>query len=126
MPYVHKVLATLFTRIRDEGIAPDVWGASKVKLIHKDGSTDVPSNFRMIALTLNIAKLYHTLEAQRVIDFMIANKYLDPTGQKAYIDGVKGCVEHITMVQEINDNATSNKNSAHLTWFDLEDAFGSL
>ena len=126
MPYVHKVLATLFTRIRDEGIAPDVWGASKVKLIHKDGSTDVPSNFRMIALTLNIAKLYHTLEAQRVIDFMIANKYLDPTGQKAYIDGVNGCVEHITMVQEIIDNATNNKKSAHLTWFDLEDAFGSL
>ena len=80
----------------------------------------------MIALTLNIAKLYHTLESQRVIDFMIANKYLDPTGQKAYIDGVNGCVEHITMVQEIIDNATNNKKSAHLTWFDLEDAFGSL
>ena len=32
MPYVHKVLATLFTRIRDEGIAPDVWGASKENL----------------------------------------------------------------------------------------------
>ena len=51
MPYVHKVLAKMFTRIRDEGIAPDIWGSSKVKLIYKSGSTDQPGNFRMIALT---------------------------------------------------------------------------
>ena len=126
MPYVHHVFATLFTRIRDDGVAPDVWGASKIKLIHKDGPTDIPSNFRMIALTLNIAKLYHTLEAQRTLEFMIANKYLDPTGQKAYLDGVNGCVEHITVVQEIIDHATSNKKSVNFTRFDLEDAFGSL
>ena len=33
MPYIHKVLATLFTRIGDHGNAPDAWGESKVKLI---------------------------------------------------------------------------------------------
>ena len=80
----------------------------------------------MIALTSNIAKLYHTIEAQRTLNFMIANNYLDPTAQKAYLDGVNGCVEHITVVQEIIDHAVSSKKSAHLTWFDLEDAFGSL
>ena len=32
MPYVHKVLSILFTRVRDEGIGPDIWGASTVKL----------------------------------------------------------------------------------------------
>ena len=126
MPYVHKVLATMFTKIRSDGIAPDVWGSSKVKLIHKDGSTDNPTNFRMIALTSNIAKLYHTIEAQRTLDYMVANSYLDPTAQKAYLDGVNGCVEHITVVQEVIEHAISNKKTAHMTWFDLEDAFGSL
>ena len=84
------------------------------------------TNFRMIALTSNIAKLYHTIEAQRTLDFMISNQYLDPTAQKAYLDGVNGCVEHVAVVQEIIDHAISNKKTAHLTWFDLEDAFGSL
>ena len=126
MPYIHKVLATLFTRIRDNGIAPDVWGESKVKLIHKNGSTDLPSNFRMIALTSNIAKLYHTIEAQRTLDFMTGNNYLDQIAQKAYLDGVNGCVEHITVIQEIIDHAVSSKKTAHIAWFDLEDAFGSL
>ena len=86
MPYVHKVLATMFTRIQDQGIAPDIWGESKVKLIHKSGSTDQPSNFGMIALTSNIEKLYHTIEAQRTLDFMTGNNYLDPTAQKVSMD----------------------------------------
>ena len=39
---------------------------------------------------------------------MTGNNYLDQTAQKAYLDGVNGCVEHITVVQEIIDHAASN------------------
>ena len=74
MPYLQEVLATTFTRIRDKGVAPNRWGVSKVILIKKDEETpnDEPTNFRMISLSLNIGKLYHTLEAQRTIDFMVS------------------------------------------------------
>ena len=66
MPYLHKVLATTFTEIREKGVAPKEWAQSKVILIKKDenGADDDFSNFRMISLTLNIGKLYHTLESQ--------------------------------------------------------------
>jgi hypothetical protein len=59
MPTLHKILATSFTRIRDNGVAPDSWGSSKIILIkkNKDDPDDEPSNFRMISLTLNIGKL---------------------------------------------------------------------
>ena len=128
MPYIHKVLATAFTGIRDTGKAPEAWASSKVILIKKneDGPDDDPTNFRMISLTLNIGKLYHSLEAQRTIDFMVSNKYLDPTSQKAYIEGINGCIEHITVVQEIIEDAKHNNKTVHITWFDLEDAFGSV
>ena len=85
MTSTHYVLSTLFTKIRESAIAPDVWGSSKVILLHKAGEAEDPSNFRMISLTLNIGKLYHTLEAQRSINFMIQNNYIDPTAQKAFI-----------------------------------------
>ena len=85
MSCLHKVLATAFTKIREKGVAPEAWGSSKVILIKKN--TDCPdddiTNVRMISLTLNIRKLYHTLEAKRTMDFMVANKYLDPVAQKA-------------------------------------------
>ena len=80
----------------------------------------------MISLTMNIGKLYHSLEAQRAIDFMVANQYLDPVAQKAYIEGINGCVEHVTVVQEVIQHARLNHKTVHITWFDLEDAFGSV
>ena len=97
------MLATTFTEIREKGVAPKEWAQSKVILIKKDenGADDDFSNFRMISLTLNIGKLYHTLESQRTIDFMVANKYLDPIAQKAYLEGINGCVEHVCVIQEI-------------------------
>ena len=35
MPALHRYLATAFTRVRDEGVAPDSWGLSKIILIKK-------------------------------------------------------------------------------------------
>ena len=57
---------------------------------------------------------------------MLENKYLDCTAQKAYIDGINGCVEHVTIVQEVIQHARLNSKTLHCTWFDLMDAFGSV
>ena len=57
---------------------------------------------------------------------MIMNKYLDPSAQKAYINGINGCVEHVQVVQEVIQHAKANNKTVHITWFDLVDAFGSL
>ena len=128
MPCIQKVLATTFTGMRNKGEAPTEWAKSKVILIKKDenGSDDDPTNFHMISLTLNIGKLYHSLEAQRMIDFMVGNQYLDPLAQKAYIEEINGCVEHVTVVHEIIQHAKLNHKTVHITLFDLEDAFGSV
>ena len=92
MHSLHKYLATAFTQIRDQGVAPDGWGASKVILIKKkaDDPDDNPTNFRMISLTLNIGKLFHTLESQRTMQFMFENSCMDKTAHKAYVEGVRG------------------------------------
>ena len=128
MPFLHQVMATAFTQIRDKGEAPGEWAKSNVILIKKDKdeSDDDPSHFRMIALTLNMGKLYHTLEAERALQFMLENKYLDSTAQKAYLDGINGCVEHVTVVQEVIQHARLNNKTVHCTWFDLMDAFGKV
>ena len=78
----------------------------------------------MISLTLNIGKLYHTLEANRTMQYMVENKYIEPTAQKAYLEGINECVEHVIVVQEVIQHAKLNKGTTNVTWFDLEDAFG--
>ena len=130
LPKIHNLLATIFTRIRDTGVAPEAWGLSNIILIPKGErekvNTENPADFRMIALTTNVAKLYHTMESSRTISFMTMNNYLDTTAQKAYIQGINGCVEHVKVIQEVIQHAKANNKTAHITWFDLIDAFGSL
>ena len=66
----------------------------------------------MIALTVNIAKLYHTMESSRTISFMTLNSYLDATAQKAYREGINGGVEHVKVIQEIKQQNKQTSKQA--------------
>ena len=39
---------------------------------------------------------------------------------------MNGCIEHITILQEVIEDARIRKKDLHITWFDLQDAFGSV
>jgi hypothetical protein len=80
----------------------------------------------MIALTSAIGKLYHLLLADRFDNFIKSNQLLDTELQKAFLKGLNGTLDHTFIVSEIMRHARLNHRSAHLTWFDLKDAFGSV
>ena len=50
----------------------------------------------MIALSGCIGKPYHLLLPECLTTFLIANKLVDPTLQKAFLPGINGCIEHNT------------------------------
>ena len=87
-------MATLFNKIDETKDAPRSWAQSKIVLAHKKGSLEDPSNFRMLALTPCIGKMYHLIKADRLSNFMVSNGYIDPKLQKAFISGINGCIEH--------------------------------
>ena len=122
----HHILATYFNKVFMSGAHPPSWGESVVKPIHKKGDTSVLSNFRMIALSGCIGKLYHLLLAERLTTFLTLNKLIDPSLQKAFLPGINGCIEHNIVMDEIIKDAKSNSKTCHITFFDLEDAFGSV
>ena len=49
-----------------------------------------------------------------------------PSAKKAFLRGINGCVDHNQVLHEIIRHAKSNSRTLHVTWFDLEDAFGSV
>ena len=59
-------------------------------------------------------------------EFMVDNNYIDTTLQKAYLEGINGCIEHITVLQQVILDAKSKKKTVHISWYDLADAFGSV
>ena len=123
---LHHILATLFNKILSTGGAPPAWSESVVKLLHKKGPAGNPQNFRMIALTSCIGKTYHLLLAKRFTDYLTSNNFIDSSLQKAFLPGINGCYEHNIVMDEIIKTARSKKKTAHITFFDLEDAFGSV
>ena len=79
----------------------------------------------MIALSGCIGKTYHLLLANLLTTFLTANKLIDPTLQKAFIPGINGCIEHNIVIYEVIKDPKNRKKTCHITFFDLEDAFGS-
>ena len=126
LPSVHHILASLYTTILKIGKPPLAWGESTITLIHKKGPEDDPSNFRMIALSSCIGKLFHLILSRRLTTFLLENKIIDNAVQKAFLPGISGCFEHNTIMQEAIRHARTKKKTLHVTFFDLADAFGSV
>ena len=126
LPSVHHFLATQYNKTQDSSLAPKSWAGCRIVLCHKAGSIDDPANFRPLALSSCLGKPYHCIKAQRMADFMVANGYINTSTQKAFLQGINGCVEHIKVLQEIIQDAKANKKTVHFSWFDLTDAFGSI
>ena len=126
LPSTHHILATLYNKVLATNAVPSDWGESIIKLIYKKGTTDDPGNFRPIALSNTIVKTFHLILAHRSTSYLMENKLIDPSIQKAFLPGISGCTEHNAVMEELIKHVRSNKLTAHIAFFDLADAFGSI
>ena len=101
----HHFMATLFTKVMQSGIPPSNWTRSKVSLLYKSGDSTDPANFRMIALSNAVGKIYHQILAERFEQFMLDNELIDSTLQKAFLKGISGCTEHNVVIHELLSHA---------------------
>mgnify|MGYP003407069818 CR=1 FL=1 len=126
LPCTHLFLATLYNKVLLTGSPPKIWSLSKITLIHKKGDPARPENYRMIALSSCIAKTLHLILANRFQKYLLHNSYIDSNIQKGFLSNISGCSDHNTILQEIIAKTKSERKTVHITWFDLEDAFGSV
>ena len=100
-----------------------------IRLIPKAAANEaphLPANFRPIALTSCVGKVSTTMFKNRWLRFMVDNKYLDTTLQKAFLPGVPGCLEHYQKLQTIITDAHKAHRSMSVCWLDLANAYGSV
>ena len=128
-PSLLPVLVQLFNACWDQSIIPQEWKGAAIKLIPKGSAVEDPTNpanFRPIALTPCIGKLFTTLLRNRWLRYMISNKYLDPSLQKAFMPTIPGCTEHHLKLSSVLAEAHSNHKSLAICWLDLANAYGSV
>ena len=108
---------------------PETWKSAAIKLVPKTSALDdpsTPSNFRPIALTSCIGKIFTSIMKNRWLQHMLENKYLDPDIQKAFMQATPGCTEHHSKLATILADAKKKHKSLSVVWLDLANAYGSV
>jgi hypothetical protein len=128
-PSLLPALVKLFNICWAQSTIPGEWKCAAIKLIPKSSAsedTTNPGNFRPIALTPCVGKLFSSLLRNRWLRYMVTNKYLDSSLQKAFMPTVPGCTEHHQKLSSILAEAHSNHKSVAVSWLDLANAYGSV
>ena len=120
-----RILVTGGTTVKCQD-APIEWCQAKIKLLYKKGNPANPENFRPIALTSVIGKLFNKLIAIRLERFLHCNDLIDTSLQKGFLSGMNGTMEHIFALSAIVQNAIDHGLPIAVTLLDLKNAFGSI
>ena len=126
---LRPAILDLFNTILSSGEIPSGWKTAVFKLIAKSSAKDdphSPANFRPIALTSTISKLFSGILKDRWLRHMTANGYLDADIQKAFIPTIPGVTEHQTKLAAIINEARESKRSLAVAWIDIANAYGSI
>ena len=128
-PSLRPALLELFNRVIMEGSVPSSWKVAVIRLIPKSLAKDDPAspgNFRPVALTSTISKLFSGILKNRWWRHMMVNDYLDPDLQKALPPTVPGVVEHHTKLAAVIKSAHQQKQSLGIAWLDIANAYCSV
>ena len=125
-PALLVALHDLFNICWVQSIVPSQWKTASVKLIAKQAAKQdptLPSNFRPIALTPCVGKLFTTI---LWLSFMLTNNYLDRSIQKGFMPRSPGCIEHHQKLATILRDAKQKHKALAVCWLDLANAYGSV
>ena len=119
----HKI----FLRIFRDKVIPRAWSIAFIVLLQKvKGVTNIPSEFRPIAITNTLGKIFFSIVSDRLQRFLVKNNFIQTTIQKGFLAGVPGCVEHVFSLWEALREAKEHKRAIVISWLDLANAYGSV
>ena len=97
-PALLPALLDLYNACWESQTIPLAWKQGVIRLIPKQTASDNPAepgNFRPIALTSCVGKVFTSILKDRWLHYMVANGYLDTN---AFIKNVPGCTEQEAQV----------------------------
>lgn len=72
------------------------------------------------------SKIFFSILARRMTDFLLKNKYIDTSVQKGGIAGVPGCLGHTGVLTQLIREAREENGDIAVLWLDLANAYGSM
>ena len=128
-PKIARFLFEVFKDVRRSRVVPLCWRVNDGIMIPKvdNPSSGVIGDFRQIALLNVEGKLFWSMVADRLYDFLVTrNEFVSPRVQKGSMRKVAGCWEHTAMVWSALKDARKNRKDVAAIWLDLANAYGSV
>ena len=118
------LLTVLFNASHELNWIPNEWSIEAVQLIHKKGNTLALDNYRPIAITSNIGKIYTRILAKRLSEES-ESKGLMPEAQAGCRPG-RGVSVNLFILSSIIDQSKVEKSPFILAFIDVRKAFDSV
>ncbi len=117
-----RVLKVIWRR----GKIAQSWRYAEGVYIPKEEKSENIDQFRVISLLSVESKIFFSIVAKRLSNFLLSNKYIDTSVQKGGIPGVPGYLEHTGMVTQLIREAREGRGDLAVLWLDLTNAYGSI
>ena len=116
------MLYHLFNYLREREIFPEDWGRSEVVNLFKEGDKSDPGNYRGISLISCLGKLYLSLWAKRLADFL--EPVLDD--EQGGFRCTRSTVDQALALKEILVQRKRSGNATYLCFVDFRKAFDTV
>ena len=124
-PCLVKLLVKIFRKVWKTRDVPVEWSTASIQLLPKSPILTDPAEFRPIALTNTIGKIFFAVIAKRLEKYMAENKFISQV-QKGFKAETPGCLEHSFAMFEALLDAKRNRKQIVVAWLDLCNAYGSV
>ncbi|XP_075304756.1 retrovirus-related Pol polyprotein from type-1 retrotransposable element R2 [Odontesthes bonariensis] len=125
-PRLLKRLWTILRVIWRRGKVAQQWRHAEGVWIPKEESSITIEQFRIISLLSVEGKIFFSIVARRLMEFLLRNTYIDTCVQKGGVPKVPGCIEHTGVVTQLIREARDGKGDLAVLWLDLANAYGSM
>ena len=118
------ILHGLFRKSLDEAEVPDRWKEAEIVPIHKGGSKAVMANFRPVALTSIVCKVFEKIICSAILAFLTTNKLISQQ-QHGFVRG-RSCQTNILLCLESWTDLVDQGKSIDVAYFDYAKAFDKV
>ena len=105
---------------------PADWAQAFIVLLSKSQDLATVSEFRPIAITCTVGKIFFSVVADRLQLFMLKNNFISREIQKGFLAGVPGCIEHTFALFEALRDSKQHYRQLVITWIDLANGYVSV
>ena len=115
---------TIFNEIIEKERYPERWNHSLTQLIYKEGDRDDLGNYRGIALTSNLSKLFNAIMNSRIYSFLEENMIIRP--EQGGFTKLFRTQDHLFTVQSLVNKYLSKGRKLYACFVDLKKAYDSV